>query len=336
MGWLIASGCFMGIALQIKLTAALIAPAILAEVALREWTKKSGDWPRRVLGRLLWWGIPVLVLFLAIGSTWGRGSLESSLKSHLTQQTVSVGIAAGPGSYPIDWGLFRHHVECLVAAAVGAVWAIRRKRWMEVAFPTVLLGTLIIVHGLHRPWWNYYYLHFAVPLAWLGGWAVYETINVAIGYFRTKGFALASQTSWKAVALCAVSAAVVARSESRLEANFKQLSDSPKTNASAVLANMRRCAPVTHWVCAEDVIYPFHAQLKVPPELAVVMSKRFWSGQISGEQIVDLCRKYTPEQIMLPNGGPAGSWSEFLRSQYRLEFADKEYVLYVRTNFVAP
>jgi hypothetical protein len=35
-----------------------------------------------------------------------------------------------------------------------------------------LLVTVLVVHLIHRPYWRYYYLHFAVPIAWLTGYGV--------------------------------------------------------------------------------------------------------------------------------------------------------------------
>jgi hypothetical protein len=205
---------------------------------------------------------------------------------------------------------------------------------MELSFPTVLLLTVVLIHAFHRPWWNYYYLHFAVPLAWLAGWATSEALKAASSYLRTNPFLLSSSSTWKAIALCAVTAALLARSEGRLEANVKQLQESPKINTSALLAKMRRYAPATQWVCAVDVMYPFHAGLRVPPDLAVIMAKRFWSGQISAQQIIDVCRKYKPEQILLTNGRIGSEWTDFLNADYQLALADRDFVLYVSTELM--
>jgi hypothetical protein len=266
---------------------------------------------------------------VVIGFTWGKGSLASSMRSHLTDTAPTAYFFKQPADYPIEWGLFLRHAECVLGAGAAILFAIRLKRRRELSFPTVLLCTLLVVHSVHRPWWNYYYLHFAVPLAWLCGWAVYEGVKAAWGWTRRKGFEVRSTMTWKAIALCALATAVLARSETRLEAEVRHLRDSPRINASAILARMRRYAPSTHWVCAQDVMYPFDAGLRVPPELAVIMAKRFWSGQISADEIINICRKYKPEQILLPNGERASAWSDFLKSGYKLALADRERALYV-------
>lgn len=301
--WLAASGVFMGVSLQIKLTAGVIGPALLAEIMFQPRTDGGQRRWRAALLDAIQWGAPLAAVFLAIGLTWGRGSLESSLRSHLaTHGSVALPGVGTPADYPFQGDLLAQHGECALAALAGLVWAIRQRRWREVAFPTVLLASVALIHAIHRPWWNYYYLHFAVPLAWLAGWAANEAITIATRSLSASGFRLTARATWNGLAVCALTAAVLARSERRLEAGIERMQRSPKTNTNVILAAMRRYAGRTHWVCAQAVIYPFHARLPVPPELAVVIAKRFWSGQMSAAEIVAICRRYKPEQILLPNG----------------------------------
>ena len=92
---------------------------------------------------------------------------------------------------------------------------------------------------------------------------------------------------------------------------------------------MRQYASRTHWVYAQPVIYPFHAGLPVPPEIAVVMLKRYWSGQITPKEIVDVCRRYKPEQLILYRSRVGSEWKEFLNAGYRPAYEDTNCVLYV-------
>src|SRR5207302_2589522 len=69
------------------------------------------------------------------------------------------------------------------AAAVSVVLAARCKRLREITFPLTLLATAAAIHSVHRPWWNYYYLHFAIPIAWLAGYALNEGIQTLLRLF---------------------------------------------------------------------------------------------------------------------------------------------------------
>jgi hypothetical protein len=333
-GWLLASGAAMGVALQVKFTAAVVAPAVLAEVALAGRPERGWKRARRTALDALRWGGGVTVLLATIGLTWARGSLLSSWRSHFDESPVP-GLGS-PADYPFNTSLLTMHLDCLLAAAAGLAWAVATKRWREVAFPGILLLTASLIHCVHRPWWNYYYLHLAVPVAWLAGWALAEGVKTAYQTFAARRFALASVPALKAIAVCGLAAVVLSRSEARLEANVKEMRRSPRMDTNTLLAQMRRYAPGTHWVYAEPVIYAFHARLPAPPELAVVVAKRFWSGQISSEAILATCKRYRPEQLLLSNRLVSGDWKKFLDAGYTLACADQTSLLYVAKALIPP
>jgi 4-amino-4-deoxy-L-arabinose transferase-like glycosyltransferase len=165
--WLLASGAAMGVALEIKLTAAVLVPAMLTQAALAAPAKSNGVRARRTwLGPSLW-GAATLGWFLAIALLWGRGSLHAFWGADVAPHAV-LGLKR-PEDFPIQWSLFLDHAECVVAAVAGTVWALKGGQWKEIAFPLVMLATALGIHAAHRPWWIYYYLHFAVPLSGLVG-----------------------------------------------------------------------------------------------------------------------------------------------------------------------
>jgi len=332
-GWLLASGAVMGIALQIKLTAALIVPAMLVEMALTRWSSRSQSWTRATAFDLAQWGATVVALFLAIGLVWASGSFQSSFQSHFMERPVpSHGRAE---DYVLPAGLLRQHVDGLGGAVIGLALLVRRKHWREYMFPAVLLLTAAAIHAVHRPWWNYYYLHLAIPLAWLAGVGVKEIISAATTFRPKASFRLISGQSAKGVALCALAALLLARPEKRLEANIRDLRRRPTIVSSLVVKTMKQYAERTHWAYADPVIYPFHAQVLVPPELAIVMLKRFWSGQITTAAIVEACKRYHAEQLVLP-ATPAPEWRELLANEYTPACAEQGWVLYVANSIYQP
>ena len=80
----------------------------------------------------------------------------------------------------------------------------------------------------------------------------------------------------------------------------------------------------------------FHARLPAPPELAVVVAKRFWSGQISSEPILATCERYRPEQLLLSNRLLGSGWKKFLEAGYTLACADQTSLLYVAKALIPP
>jgi 4-amino-4-deoxy-L-arabinose transferase-like glycosyltransferase len=325
--WLLGSGVVMGLALQIKLTAVMVVPAMLLEIAL---VQKQVGLRGKMRGFLLdaaRWGLAVGLVFAATGLSWGSGSLATSLKSHTLVQAVP-GLRS-PTAHAFAPSLFLDHLECVAGAGVALVLVTRQGRWREAAFPMAMLATALAVHALHRPWWNYYYLHLAVPLAWLAGLALVEVFQRVARLLSEGRFAVQSAATWKGVGLGILTALALAVAEARLEGTIKALRGSPRAGDSPVLAKMRQYAGRTHWVYAQAVIYPFHAGLAVPPELAVMVLKRFWSGQITTADIVEICRRYKPEQLLLFHEHAGHEWKGLLDADYTVAYEDSTVVLFV-------
>ena len=92
---------------------------------------------------------------------------------------------------------------------------------------------------------------------------------------------------------------------------------------------MREHSEHTRWVYADNPLYAFHARLPMPPELAVVTPKRFWSGQITVEDIVSVCRSRQAELLLLKSGSMEQTWEVFVKAGYSVEYHEGNYALYV-------
>ena len=175
-GWLLASGVVMGVALEIKLTAMLVVPAMLVEIALTGQAARNQSWRKIAMLNAVQWAMVTGITFAVIGLIWGGGSFQSSYKSHFAEHPL-YGMER-PEDFPLPVSVFFDHAECVVAAAAGVVFAVRQRRLREFSFPLVMFLTALGVHAVHRPWWMYYYLHLAIPMAWLAGFAVSEIIKI--------------------------------------------------------------------------------------------------------------------------------------------------------------
>lgn len=326
--WLLSSGMVMAVAVQIKLTAVLLVPAMLLEFVLLSWTSKGKEsWTALSVRNVLLWSAGAAAVLILIGLTWAKGSLEQSWKSHTGEQFV-------PGldrveNHQLNLTLLQNHVECILAAVAGICLALSRKRGREIAFPVALLLTDSLVHVVHRPWWNYYYLHLAVPLTWLAGWAISVVIQDIVRLHAKYKFGFSPLAAWKQWALCILVAMVITRSELRLEWIIKDLRHHPSATANPIVQKMEEYAKSTHLVYSESGLYAFHAQLPVRPELAVITLKRFWSGQITTGQIVAICRRDKPEMIVLPEAKLTPEWKDFLDVEYENVARDDKSILFI-------
>jgi hypothetical protein len=53
------------------------------------------------------------------------------------------------------------------------------------------------------------------------------------------------------------------------------------------------------------------------------------SDQITRKEIVDICRRYQPEQLLLYRKHTGDEWKSLLDADYTLAHQDKEFALYV-------
>jgi hypothetical protein len=350
-GWLVASGLVMGLAVQIKVTVLVLLPVMLVEIALARY---RDDTRGKAAADMLKWTAVGLATFVVVGLIWGFEGLWAGWKANFGAHS-----AAGWGSphdFPLPGGIFLDHAEVVLAAGLGLVLVVRQRRLREMAFPIVLLVSALAIHIPHRPWWNYYYLHFAVPFAWLAGQGVSEVIKAAsillsgarqgagLSAAKTKKKSPLSGNSrssrlrggaarqggeeregsrsfgsavWKGAAACALAGLALVRSEARLESGVRELRRRPRVSESTLVAKMKEYARRTRWVYARPVIYAFHAGVPVPPELAVVTLKRLWSNQISRTEIIETCARYDVEQILLETAEVTGGWKAALNGGYR-------------------
>lgn len=326
LAWLLASGAVMGMALQIKLTSALVLPASVIELYVLSAEHRGQRVSKYRFLRLVLWGLALLLMSIAIGFTWGRGSLASSWRSHTTS---SVGTIYGlPQDYRFNPKLLLAHLECWIAALLCVAYAVRRGRIREIAFPALLLATMGAVHSVHRPWWNYYYLHFAIPIAWLAGWSITSLYRNLLDSLQIpKAFSARGARSL----LCLLAVGfVVARSERRIEGDIRELRHRAPAADNAIVRQLRLHGGPTIQAYSESGIYPFHANIPVLPQLAIIMPKRFWSHQISTGEIVATCAQYQPAFIVLPVTTDLKEWQPLLKETYKYSTTDGLCNLYVR------
>ncbi len=73
---------------------------------------------------------------------------------------------SNPVAYAFKNELLLTDYDVMIPALVGMLFVLWRRLW-ELLFPVALLVTVFLIHQFHRPYWYYYYLHFAIPMAWL-------------------------------------------------------------------------------------------------------------------------------------------------------------------------
>jgi hypothetical protein len=102
----------------------------------------------------------------------------------------------------------------------------------------------------------------------------------------------------------------------RLHRGWRSIAAAVPVEENRIVQELKRGADETGWIFVERPINAFHAKRPVPPALAVMPSKRFWSGQISLPEIERLLREYRPEKIYLQREDWRKALAEFLEEDY--------------------
>lgn len=331
--WLVLSGALFACALQIKFTAAIFLPALCVEYLISEVRNRnsSGGSEQRGMRKgaanaLVWCGAVVIVSTLIILVFYRLDTIKIFFESHFSAGTnaASLQYAFRPGSF-IDANLAQS-----VPVVMGVAVIAYTRRWDRL-FPAGLLLTVLLVHLSHRPYWSYYALHFAIPMAWLGSIGIVE-------WFRSiwTSDALASWTGKLRAGLgwliwAAVVSLVLTLAPADMWDEIQRIRNALPASEDPIVIAIKSHAAQTQWIFTDCRTCAFWAGIPVPPELAVIPSKRIWSGQISSATVLRCLERYGPEEVLIPL-----DWEEkfqlsgYIRKHYRLDPSKPEIRLYLR------
>jgi len=104
---------------------------------------------------------------------------------------------------------------------------------------------------------------------------------------------------------------------------------SPKLFNSLVLSRINRYKPFTKYMFTSEEVYSFHAGIPMPPQLAQMTLKRFWSGDMTNAKMVADLTEIKPGVILIGNQMGEIPYHDLLQKEYRLVYQDSEHQLYV-------
>lgn len=171
-------GVILAFAIQIAFSAVLIIPAIVVRlVAVRHagpQPTSAGHLIGRWRGSVLTAGCLGVAFFLLawLDPSW---NWEQVVRASKFVGTVPEEIKTG-----LSPGLLLAAPAMLVAALLGVAMLLRLREWREAAFAVGLLLTGMLVHLVRKDYLAVYGIHFAVPLALLGGWGAGELFRLGL------------------------------------------------------------------------------------------------------------------------------------------------------------
>ena len=159
--YMILSGVCMGIALQIKLTAFILIPAIVLQCI----------WLKRVLPKnrfrevLVYWMVSLIILYTLPFLMFPEMNSEHLLSTHFSDFS---GLNFQGMYYDtFDARLLMDQPECVSGLLVGCLLLRRWSSRKHLILPLVWLLSCVLIHSMHQPFWWYYTLHFSIPICWI-------------------------------------------------------------------------------------------------------------------------------------------------------------------------
>jgi hypothetical protein len=159
------------------------------------------------------------------------------------------------------------------------------------------------------------------PQEWPQHFAIWARLRTEMSALRWR--ALAKGAPFAMFGLCAG-----VWMEMRVYLEIAGMRETPQLHAALVLHEIGRLKPFSHWIYADPLIYSFHADIPMPPPLAVVPLKRLWAGEMTNTRIAAEMAQYKPELILLPNHTQEVPFQELLEADYRMIYQDEKVRLY--------
>ncbi len=285
------SAGLMAMAIQIKLFAVLLLPAMALEFML---ASGADGWPARVK-RLLHWSLALAVISLLLLAATAPALLESARLQETWRYLVASHIGLDNLLPKMTlWLLLQQHIRdfsLLLLALVGMVLMLRRRSRMDW-FPVVWLISDGVALGLIHPVWYHYTTMLSIPVVWLAAIAVGALANEAckrelpLDRWLRQGIGI---LLWLLIAIIPLRVSDISHALHRQQVVLDK----------RLIGQLKSLAPTTRWVVTDRPVYPYMARMQVVPELAVTSLSLMHSGVQSTQSFVQAIDRYHPEVVLL-------------------------------------
>lgn len=278
---LIGAGLLMAVSMQTKFYTAVIAPVLFFDLLNfdQRWRNDPTRFRRQLRAALLW-AVVTALGYLTIGFYYQAFDLAMLFGAHLNGAVQAAYAADGGPQELLRYLLFDYGHLLAAALGIGVIWA-RRLGHGLLPLGWLLLALLLLSN--HRPLWYHHYQLLAIPLCWLGAYLVLLLPTQPRPQAR----------HWALPVVVLLIALIILRAQ-RTIPDYNQ-----RGYDQELVALLAADAPNTHWVFADQAIYPFYAGLRVPPEIAVFSRKRFFGENLNNQILLDVMQRYHPEQVLL-------------------------------------
>ncbi|MGK7911100.1 MAG: glycosyltransferase family 39 protein [Synechococcus sp.] len=317
--WLAISGLLFGASMQIKLISIILIPPLCCYLLINRRSSliRSAQQPadskspafNYILTPTVWqpiaiWLGSVIVAFLIIGLAVGSFDWQQLVGGHIqAQSNHDSGWRYSRGLRPLEVILLQDY-DYLLLVFVGLLVGITKLR--EIALlPLLWLASVILVFLYYRPLWGHYYPFLSIPMIWLGAFG----IRFILSWWRSRPFEGSQRSipttirqgllaSLLSLALLAPTVAIPVRIAIHMHTH-EQFVERSQQHWEALAAIEAQIKPGDEWLLTDFPIYGFLSNLKVPPYLATVSSKRVNTGNLTKEDLQRILAEYDPAQVLI-------------------------------------
>jgi 4-amino-4-deoxy-L-arabinose transferase-like glycosyltransferase len=292
------SGGILALSMQIKLFTVILIPLLI--LWLFDFKFRPSEQPQPIQKRIaiapaLLWIASLGATYLLIGLLFNSLNYDQLLASHM-QESIKDEYEGSRGiRYLLS--LMVHDADFFLLALLGAVVIFQKKYWNGL-LPLTWLGTSFLLLLKHRPVWYHHYLLISIPAIWLAMYGVLPIVDFFKQSAHNGSTGITRLSLLKKQPLVCVSIVLLVISFAVLPAKVPANIRRPNPQWE-IVDQVKAYREHTRWVFSDRPIIPFYAQLPVPPEVAVLSSKRFASGNFGYDDVLNVIKKYEPEQIVL-------------------------------------
>jgi 4-amino-4-deoxy-L-arabinose transferase-like glycosyltransferase len=278
--WL--SSIFMAFSLLTKFFTIFLAPIILMEALHSQKPNKKLS-AKALLPALSWIsGIIIMYSLIILAYFYPDSNLfvQQLFKPHISK------IAIPQGGFSALLGSFIQDYDITLLAILGLAASFRVKTNKHILFPGLWLGLALLVLIIHRPVWDHYYTLLSIPMCWLAA-------VIFVEYFRQ------GRPEKKKTLPYYLVFALVILTAARIPFKFIDayfLLNLPEAKEeNKILDLISKHKQDDKWIFTDLPVYAFKSGLLVPPETAVLTSKRLPTTELT----IQVLKRYKPRLILL-------------------------------------
>ncbi|MCW6038216.1 glycosyltransferase family 39 protein [Spirulina subsalsa FACHB-351] len=307
--WLVFSGLFFGISLQLKMFTILLLPLILTYLLLFSLRQKpqslnTQNWATSKIWMIL---CPISLFLLALTLIYilpflviPQLSLQQVFQQHIDTDLKSV--FARENSILDTLVMYLQELDYTLLAALTIPSLLRVKNLEIKQFPLfwLILATVMLLN--HKPIWYHHAQLISIPLTWLAVMSIKSALETLEKYPISLAI---KQRKYRqiiprnlAVYFLIFSLAVIPVKLTITYLNNQSLLRASQQE-NTILQDLIKTYPNTQWLFTDIPMYAVYAHWQVPPEIATLSRKRVASDEFTREYLDQLILKYQPEQVLM-------------------------------------